>query len=494
MNNTRLFAALCAAALISTQAIGNVILPAIFSDHMVLQRNAEVTIWGHALPYETVTLEPGWSDARPSQLVGRDGKFAIKIKTPDNKGPYSLTVKGWNSITISDILIGEVWLCSGQSNMAFSAQWVYNFANDVKEGRSKATFDVDKELAFIERELAAADHPELRFFTVGSVTADTPQQALYGEWVVCTPETMKQFSLVGYFFGRRLQEEMDVPVGLINSSWGGTPADVWTPAPLMQGDRVLGEFLKIRDKETWGPNAPGVLYNAMIHPLIPFRIAGVIWNQGEENVGANRGDELYARMLATMVRGWRSAWGYDFPFLYVQIPPYRYDAGNLAAFRAAQLRDQQRRALDLIPDSEMIVTSDVGNIEDIHPMDKLSVGERLATWALNRVYNVSDEIPCGPLYEGMSVEGGAIRVSFIYADGLQALDGKPLTDFQIAGEDRVFHPATAIIDGETVLVSSPEVKQPLAVRFAWTDIATPNLCGGSGLPASSFRSDDWPLQ
>jgi sialate O-acetylesterase len=359
-------------------------------------------------------------------------------------------VKGWNSITINDILMGEVWLCSGQSNMAFSAQWVYNFANDVKEGRSKATFDVDKELAFIERELAAADHPALRFFTVGSVTADPP--------------------------------------------WGGTPADVWTPAPLMQGDRVLGEFLKIRDKETWGPHAPGVLYNAMIHPLIPFRIAGVIWNQGEENVGANRGDELYARLFATMVRGWRSAWGYDFPILYVQIPPYRYDAGNPAAFRAAQLRDQQRRALDLIPDSEMIVTSDVGNIEDIHPMDKLSVGERLATWALNRVYNVSDEIPCGPLYEGMSVEGGAIRVSFIFADGLQALDGKPLSDFQIAGEDRVFHPATAIIDGETVLVSSPEVKQPLAVRFAWTDIATPNLCGGSGLPASSFRSDDWPLQ
>ncbi|MFA5257279.1 MAG: sialate O-acetylesterase [Opitutales bacterium] len=491
-----IFAALVALSAMSQYVSGDVILPAIFGDHMVLQRNAEVTIWGYAKPYETVSVSPGWTEEKPFVLVGRDGRWAIKLRTPDAGGPYSVTVQGYNTVTIDDVLIGEVWLCSGQSNMEFSSDWVHNFAKEVKEGQRPATFDPDKEVKNIDAQIAAADYPQMRFFTVGCVTADAPQNDLYGHWVVCTPDTMKGFSLAGYYFGRKLHTELDVPVGMINSSWGGTPADVWTPADLMASDSVLNDFTATRDKETWGPYKPGVLFNAMIYPLIPFRIAGVIWNQGEENVGLNRGDEVYARMFATMVKGWREHWGYDFPFFYVQIPPYRYDAENPAAFRSAQLRDQQRKALAMIPDSAMIVISDVGNVEDIHPMDKLSVGERLATWALNRVYNVSDEIPCGPLYSGMSLEGNALRVSFEYAaDGLQSIDGKPLTDFQIAGADRVFHPATAVIDGETVLVSSPDVQVPVAVRFAWTNIALPNLASSAtGLPASTFRSDNWPLE
>jgi len=490
-----LFATVGALLAMSQFACGDVILPAIFGDHMVLQRNAEVTIWGNAKPFETVTISTGWSEEQPSVLVDRGGKWELKLNTPDAGGPYTITVQGWNTITIEDVLIGEVWLCSGQSNMEFNTQWVHNFANELKEGKRPATFDADKEVAFIDEQIAAADYPSIRFFTVGSVEAELPQNDLYGHWVVCTPETMQSFSLLGYYFGRKLNTELDVPVGLINSSWGGTPADVWTPAPLMANDRVLNKFSKIRDKETWGPFAPGVLYNAMIHPLIPFRIAGVIWNQGEENVGQNRGDEVYARLFATMVRGWRNQWGYDFPFLYVQIPPYRYDADNPAAFRGAQLRDEQRKALGLIPDSAMVVTSDVGNIEDIHPMDKLTVGDRLATWALNCVYSVTDEIPCGPLYSGMKVEGKAVRISFDYVvDGLQAIDGQPLGDFQIAGADKVFHLATAVIDRDTVLVSSPDVAEPVAVRFAWTNIAVPNLASGTGLPASCFRTDDWPLE
>ncbi|MBN1404726.1 MAG: hypothetical protein JW942_09715 [Opitutales bacterium] len=491
----RILCALLGAATTMTPYLsGTVILPRIFGDHMVLQRNAEVTIWGFAAPYETVTVETDWCEEKPSQLVKRDGRFSITIKTPEAGGPHTIKVKGWNEVVLNDVLMGEVWLCSGQSNMAFSAQWVYNFANDVKEGRSKPTFDVEKELANIDAQVAAANNPLIRFFNVANVSADTPQNDLYGAWEVCTPESMRQTSLTGYYFARRLVEELDVPVGIINSSWGGTPADVWTPAPLMTGDRVLSEFLKTRDRETWGPNAPGVLYNAMIHPLVPFKLAGVLWNQGEENVNANRGDEVYAHMFATMVRGWRSAWGEQLPFFYVQIPPYRYNAENPEAFRAAQLRDQQRRALDLIPDSGMVVITDAGNVNDIHPMDKLTVAERLAGWALYSVYDVSDEIPCGPLFSGFSEDNGSLRVNFIYANGLQSLDGKPLTDFEVAGADRVFHPATATIDGDTVIVSSPEVKEPVAVRFAWTDIATPNLASGNGLPASTFRSDDWPLE
>ncbi|HNX03900.1 MAG TPA: sialate O-acetylesterase, partial [Opitutales bacterium] len=284
-------------------------------------------------------------------------------------------------------------------------------------------------------------------------------------------------------------------VGLINSSWGGTPADVWTPAPAMLADPVLAQFAETRDRGTWGPNAPGVLYNAMIHGLAPFRIAGLIWNQGEENVGLSRGDEIYDRLFATMVKSWRGEWGYDFPVIFVQIPPYRYDSADPNAFRCAQLRDSQRRALAEIPGSRMIVISDVAEIDNIHPIDKLTVGNRLADWALRDVYRVDAPIPCGPLYSGIRIEGASIRASFEFAEGgLKSADGKSLAGFEIAGKDRVFHPATATIDGDTVVVSSPEVKEPVAVRFAWSDIALPNLASGTGLPASTFRSDDWPLE
>jgi sialate O-acetylesterase len=473
----------------ATYAAGDIFLPSIFSDHMVLQRNAEVTIWGQAKPYETVTIANTWNGEKPSILVTREGWWSLKLHTPDAGGPYTITVQGYNTIVIHDVLIGEIWLASGQSNMEFTSQWVHNFAKDIRAGKMKKTFDPDKAEADVDAEIKAADHPQIRFFNVAQIQGKYPQNDVRGHWEVCTPETMKNFSLVAYYFGRRLNAELEMPVGLINDTWGGTPCDVWTPADAMLADPALAAFAKTRDKETWGPNAPGLLFNGMVNPIIPYRIAGMIWNQGEENVGENRGDYLYARLFSTMVKSWREKWGYDFPVFYVQIPPYRYDEKDPTAFRAAILRDQQRRALALIPNSGMVVMSDLAEVDNIHPVNKLPVGERLAMWALNRVYHVTDEIPCGPLYKSMKVEGDAIRVSFENDLTLKSLDGKPLNSFEVAGADGVYHPAEAEIDGDDIVVKSPDVKKPVNVRFAWTNIAVPNLASCGDLPASPFTSE-----
>jgi len=490
---------LTAIALLTASAIGagaNVILPGIFGDHMVLQRNAEVTVWGFAKPFEEVTLHPQWSDEAPSMLTGADGRWELKIHTPDAGGPYTLTVKGWNEIVIQDVLIGEVWLASGQSNMELTGSGEMNWARTLRKSGEKGTFDPDKvETVLKAASDSAAAYPLLRFFNVGPVQGDAEQNDLYGHWEVCTPESMMDTSLVGFYFSRELSDKLGgIPVGLIHSSWGGTPAEAWIPAANVANDRILAAAAKVRPAVPWGPTVPGRLYNSMISPLVPCRIAGVIWYQGEGNVGFSNGSLVYERSLATLARSWRDEWGYDFPFIYVQIAPFRYDGGDPAGYKGTIIRDAQRKALALIPDCGMAVISDVGNIEDIHPKYKEQVGHRLVLWALDKAYGVKDEIPSGPLYKSMAVEGGAIRVSFDYAcKGLKSADGKPLTDFQIAGADGVFHPATATIDGATLLVSSPEVPAPVALRFGWCDIALPNFVGGTGLPASCFRTDDWPL-
>jgi len=490
---------LTAIALLTASAISadaNVILPGIFGDHMVLQRNAEVTIWGFAKPFEEVSLHPQWSDEVPSMLTRADGRWELQVHTPDSGGPYTLIVKGWNEIKIEDVLIGEVWLGSGQSNMELTGTGEQFWAKGLRESGKPGTFDPDRVDAVLKAASdSAADYPQLRFFNVGQVQGSAEQNDLYGHWEVCTPESMMNTSLVGFYFSRELSDKLDgVPVGLIHSSWGGTPAETWIPASEVSGDRILAAAAAVRPEVTWGPTKPGLLYNSMISPLVPFRIAGVIWYQGEGNVGFSNGSLVYDRSLSTLARSWRSEWGYDFPFLYVQIAPYRYNSDNPAAYGGTIIRDAQRKALGLIPNSGMAVIDDVGNIEDIHPKYKEQVGHRLVLWALDKAYSVSDELPSGPLYKGMEVEGKAIRISFDYASGgLKSADGKDLSDFQIAGKDKVFHPATAVIDGETLLVSSPEVSKPVAVRFAWCDIATPNFVGSSGLPASCFRTDDWKL-
>ncbi len=448
----------------ATLSFANITLPGIFGDHMVLQQNSEVRIWGWAKTGEEVKVTTSWDDQEQSMKATNQAKWSVILKTPEAGGPHRIILKGYNEIIIEDILIGEVWLCSGQSNMEWSAG----------SGIDNA-----------EEYLKNANYPEIRLFSVPHTTALTPQNDLQGEWVVCTPETMKYFSAVGYFFGQEIHEKIDVPVGLINSSWGGTPAESWTSEKAIRKDKQLETAAEKLKDVPWGPVQPGRIYNSMIAPIIPFKIAGALWYQGEANVG---NPENYEKLLSTMIDSWREEWGYEFPFYYVQIAPYKYGK----PYEGVALRDAQRKVLST-PNTGMVVISDIGNIDDIHPRNKYDVGLRLAKWALNKTYGMEDVVYSGPLYKNMKIEGKRIRIEFEHTDGGLMAKGKELTDFQISGEDKVFVNAKAKIDGNSVIVYAKEVKEPVAVRFAWSNTAEPNLFNEAGLPASSFRTDDWKV-
>jgi len=446
-------------------AKANVSLPAVFSDHMVLQQNSEVTIWGWANPSEEVTVTGSWDKNAVKTKAGNLAQWQVKIKTPAASGPYTLTVKGYNTIEIQDILMGEVWLCSGQSNM----EWT------TRAGIDNA-----------QPEIAKANYPSIRFFTVPRRSADGAQLDVEAKWIVCTPETMPDFSAIGYFFGQKIHENLKAPVGLINSSWGGTPAEIWVNAKAITENKALAEAATQLKEEPYGPNKPGKAFNAMIAPLIPFKIAGALWYQGESNTS---NPQNYEQLLPALIQNWRSEWGYAFPFYFVQIAPYSYGENH----NGVLLRDAQRKTLN-VPNTGMVVISDVGNIKDIHPRNKIPVGQRLANLALNKTYGKKDLVPSGPLYRNMEVKNSKIKLYFDYAEpGLMA-KGKELTNFEIAGSDQKFVKATAKIEGKTVVVSAKEIKNPVAVRFAWDDIAEPNLFNKAGLPASSFRTDNWPVR
>lgn len=434
-------------------------LPAIFGDHMVLQQQSTVLLWGWANPMEEITVTSSWDGAVYTTKADNYANWRLTVNTPAAGGPFEITIRGNNIIILGDILIGEVWLASGQSNM----QWSANMGIDGAEAH-----------------VAAADHPRIRLFQVGHRSADSRQLDLEGQWEVCTPQSMQNFSAVGYFFARRLQEKLNVPVGIINSSWGGTPAETWINPEVIAADAALASAAEKINPMPWCPEAPGQTYHSMIAPLIPFPLAGVIWYQGETNT-ANA--ESYTDMFSALIQNWRSEWGQDFPFYFVQIAPYKYETPHVGA----QVRDAQRRTLQL-PHTGMVVVSDIGNIDDIHPRNKEDVGKRLAGWALAKTYKKEGIPYSGPLYHAMEVEGKKIRLHFDHAEnGLVARAG-PLTHFELAGADGAFVPAKAKIDGNTVLVSAREIKEPAAVRFAWSNTAEPNLFNKEGLPASTFTT------
>ena len=436
-------------------------LPAIFGDHMVLQQQTSAKIWGWGNAMEEITLSSSWDEATYTTKTDSYGNWSINLQTPAAGGPYEITIKGNNNLKITDILIGEVWLGSGQSNMEWSANHGFDNA---------------------EQEVAGARHREIRFFQVGKRSANAPQLDLEGRWEVCSPESMKRFSAVGYFFARSLQEKLKIPVGIINSSWGGTPAETWINPGIIQKDPALEAAAEKIKPMPWCPEGPGQTYHSMIAPLIPFPLAGVIWYQGETNT-ANH--ETYSKMFTALIENWRDEWKRELPFYYVQIAPYKYDTPEAGVL----VRDAQRQTLK-VPRTGMVVVSDIGNIDDIHPRNKLDVGKRLANLALAKTYGMENIPFSGPLYKGMEVEGKKIRVVFDYADNGLVARGGALTHFEIAGSDGVFVEANARIDKNTVLVSSPKVNTPQAVRFAWSNTAEPNLFNKEGLPASAFRSTD----
>jgi sialate O-acetylesterase len=437
----------------------NISLPEIFSDNMVLQQKSDIIFWGWAKTGETVSIKADWMDKEISAQSSVQGTWKITIQTRGAGGPYNIHIKGHNEVILKNVLVGEVWLCSGQSNMEMSAQSGINNADE---------------------EIKNANWPEIRLFTVGTATSHYPQDHVSGKWSVCTPDEMKSFSAIGYFFARKLNKELGVPVGVINSSWGGTPAESWMPEEVIQKDDFLREAAARQKVVPWGPVEPARIYNAMISPLIPFQIAGVLWYQGEANtINAY----AYRELLTALIKSWRTRWGYDFPFYYAQIAPYKY--GN--PLEGVEVRDAQRRVL-VVPNTGMVVLSDLCDTLNIHPKNKQDAALRLANVALNRYYKKSIPEDSGPLFKSMRVEKNKAIISFDYSDGLHATGDKP-TYFEIAGEDKVFYPAEAKIKEQQVVVQSKKVKTPVFVRFAWTNTAVPNLFNGANLPASCFTTE-----
>ena len=500
--------ALAAFALLTGfQASADVRLPHVIGNDMVIQRDAPISIWGWADPGESVTCELG--QAKATATANAEGEWKVQLPALPAGGPLEMTVQGHNTVKVSGILVGEVWICSGQSNMEMGV-------GVSKDGK---------------QEIAAASHPQIHLFLVPKKTAGKPTRDVDATWKPCNPATIAEggwggFSAVAYYFGREIQDALGVPVGLIDTSWGGTRIEPWTPPAgfaavpalksivekIEQADATyrrdyaaaldkLETGLAVSRKALSAGNAlpplpqasahhnldsngePTGLYNAMVAPLVPFSFRGALWYQGESNNGEGM---LYYEKMKALIGGWRQIWNTgDFPFLYVQIAPFKYGGAptQLPGIWNAQLASLS------IPNTGMAVTTDITTLNDIHPPNKQDVGKRLALWALAKTYGKKDLVYSGPLYKSMKIDGNKIAVSFDnIGSGLATRDGKDLAGFEIAGADGAFVAAQAKIDGDRVIVSADGVSAPTQVRFAWDQLAQPNFMNKEQLPASPFSS------
>lgn len=438
-------------------------LPSVFTDHMVLQQKSEVPVWGWGTASTPVNIVGSWAPQDTAKTVVRsDGTWSTTLKTAGAGGPYTLSILGDGSRELKDVMLGEVWLCSGQSNMEWTPM-----------------SNIDNR----DEEIAAANYPDIRFFHIPKRGADTPQNYCEASWAACTPDVMKNTSAVAYFFGRNLQKSLNVPVGLLVSAWGGTPAEVWTPEERVMKDPRIRVVMP--DKTyPWWPVKPGALYNQMIHPIVPYALAGAIWYQGESN---RDHPDSYGILMKTMIESWRKSFKKDFPFYLVQIAPFTYNAGDNGA---ALIREHQEWIARMVPGTGMVAVSDcVADVKNIHPTDKQSVGLRLANMALGKTYGKLDKGYESPLFESMTIEKNKAVISFLHADnGLMCKD-KQINGFVIAGEDGVFVPAKARIKDGKVVVTSSKVKKPVAVQYCFDDATIGNLFSKEGLPVAPFRSD-----
>ncbi len=506
---TRLLAAsvcmvLCAAARAEVKPSN------LFSDHAVLQSGMSVPIWGTADAGEKVSVT--LNGQTKSATTDSSGKWTVRLLKLKAGGPFEMTIAGGGGeapIIVKDVLVGEVWLASGQSNMQFTVSKAHaSYAGMLDE----------------EKEIAAANYPQLRMFTAKATTAYEPQTDVAGEWQVCTPAVVGDWSAVGYLFGRNLNIALKQPVGILLSAFGASTAEAWIPREALVADPLLKPMVDKLDarynyfKEHPGANdanappepmmlnarlprpgappvplrdpshnqhQPTVNFNAMINPLVPYAIRGAIWYQGESIGGGPQGLMNYGHVMETLITTWRKLWGEgNFPFFEVQLPALKNVSNN------PLVREQQAKILSL-PNTGMAVTIDIGDPANVHPKNKEPLGYRLEVLALAKVYGDKGMEYSGPMYSSMKVEGAAIRVKFTHAEGLMAKGG-PLNWFQIAGADEKFVDADAKIEGDSVVVSSPQVTTPVAVRYAWDNYPnTANLYNASGLPAAPFRTDDW---
>jgi len=500
MRSARVLALLTLAVFVSfmARAAADVSLPSILADHMVVQRGLPVHLWGMASAHENVSA--AFRGETESTIADELGRWSLYLSPGEAGGPFPLTVKGTNTIVLNDVLVGDVWVASGQSNMEFPM----------------------KALANPDEEIAAARYPKIRIFRVEHRPSDYPRSDVPSKtWAACTPESVADSSAVAYYFARDIQQKTGVPIGLVESFWGGTPAESWTSLDSLAADASLMPVFAERSKTVdemeltslrldqedrawqqaaaqakaegkpepgrpWHPDfaawAPAALFNGMIAPLTRFPIRGVIWYQGESNSGSRA--PLYSHLFQTMITDWRRAWDEgDFPFLFVQIANWNTEPDG----RWPEVRDAQRKALAL-RNTGMAVTIDIGDAVDIHPKNKLDVGLRLARAA--RVISYGEKLEwSGPLYRGLTREDHSLRVWFDHANGLAAKEGA-LVGFEVAGADGKYVAADGKVEGTSVVVSSAAVPDPVSVRYAWAPNPTCNLVNREGLPASPFQAGE----
>jgi sialate O-acetylesterase len=450
-------------------------LPAIVSSNMVLQRNTKVKLCGWADANEKITIKTSWLKNTINIQADAEGNWYADVQTTNSKEPQSINLKSKTStIALENILFGEVWLCSGQSNMempmkGYTGQPIFGSAEAVVK----------------------ANNPHLRLFSVTRTKgAKNPLKDLekYSAWQQATPENILKFSAVGYFYGQQLQEILDVPVGLIFTAWGGSSVEAWTST------EALSKYQKIEfsdeDINSKPNNTPTALFNSMINPLIPFTIKGAIWYQGESN---REKADLYKKLFPAMVEDWRKRWAIgDFPFYYVQIAPFAYGGNDTENSKnSAFIREVQLQCLDIIPNSGIAITMDIGAENSIHPPKKKEVADRLLYNALNQTYSFKTINYAGPIFDSMEIKDAGLLLKFKNEEnGIYSYNG--LEGFEIAGNDKVFYPAVAkIVDRKKVLVSSDKVSNPVAVRYDWNNWVKGTLLNTNLLPASSFRTDDW---
>ncbi len=463
--------------------VADITLPKIFSDYMVLQRNSSVEIWGTAEANQKLVLT--FAGEKKLFQADANGDWSITLDTAAAGGPYQMeitAVEGAPKIVFSEVMIGEVWICSGQSNMDWPTSQALNPETELEHAKK---------------------YPNLRFFTVKPKASSQPLSDVAEAipWRACSPETVANFSATAYFFGRELSKQLDgIPIGLINSSMGGTCAEAWVSSSSLENVDALAPLLKHwqDNNDLNHQNRPANLFNGMIAPLTRYKVRGAIWYQGESN---NERGVQYATLLPTLIADWRSSFDLpEMPFYFVQLAPHRYKEKSFNAL--PEMWDAQLKTMRRVPHSGIAVTGDIGNLDDIHPKNKQDVGRRLALLALYNLYR--DQLPVeqqdfecsGPIYQSMTIRGEKVRLAFAHTgDGLKLRDEtKPLTLFSVCGADQRFVTATATIEENEVVVSSKEVVEPVAVRFGWIDTAEPNLVNSAGLPAMPFRTDDFPME
>lgn len=445
-----------------TQA--KITIPSFFSNGMVLQQQSMVAIWGSSdKQQQKVAVKTSWNNRKYTTRTDELGNWKVKVETPVYGGPYIVEISDGEVVCIENVLIGEVWLCSGQSNMDMRVSGRYG----------------DPVLGSLDA-IVTSENPEIRMFMVGSKMTSAPLTDCEGIWQEASSETVPDFSAAGYFFARKLNEVLRIPVGIIHASYGGSRVEAWMSKEAIEPYRDLEDV-----------HNASILYNGMLSPVVGYGIRGCLWYQGEANVDA---PDLYTQLFPSLINDWRKKWGMgEFPFYYAQIAPFNYNKGEGKGKNSVYLREAQTACLKLIPSSGMIILTDIGDARTIHPMEKEAVGNRFAYMALGRTYGKKGFPTAGPLYKSMQTEGNKITLSFDEMGKGLTTYRQQLTGFEVAGEDKVFHPANARFgkDAQTVIVSSPEVEQPVAVRYAFKDYIKGTLYNMSGLPASSFRTDNW---